>query len=275
MKTKIILISALFIISIMINNKVDAQIVYTDINPDTVLDGGNTPPIFTAYYYLNLDNDTAKDFKMGHCEVGFPTDANIRPLSTGEILYDNSITTRNYALALNYGATIDNNTPTWTNSISYLGYHHSLQGVNMEGNWIGVSDKYLGLRINLNGQWHYGWAKCDVAALIDTYTIKEYAYNTTPNQGITAGDKGPVNIKENFFDNISIYSHDKTLFIDFKDTEINNGKIKLFNLMGQEVKTIPISNSNIELDLNNIDAGIYIVNIYNKTTSVNYKINLE
>jgi len=273
MKTKITCI-ALFIV-LIINSGINAQIIYTDINPDTVLDGSSTPPIFTAYYYLNLDNDITEDFRMGHCEAKFPTAANITPISTGEILYDNSITTRNYALALNYGATIDNNSSTWINTISYLGYDHALQGVNLEGNWVGVSDKYLGLRINLNGQWHYGWAKCDLDAQIGTYTIKEYAYNATPNQGITAGDKGPVNIKENFSDNISIYSHNKTLFIDFKDTEINNGKIKLFNLIGQEVKTTPISNSKIELDLNNIDAGIYIVNIYNKIASINYKINIE
>ena len=54
----------------------------------------------------------------------------------------------------------------------------------------GQTDKYLGLKFELGGNTHYGWALLDVEKDSKSFTIKEYCYNTTPGQGIHTGDRG-------------------------------------------------------------------------------------
>jgi hypothetical protein len=58
------------------------------------------------------------------------------------------------------------------------------------GNWVNVTDRYLGLEFEIAGQEHYGWARFDVTngpdISIDA-VLTGYAYNTVPNQGLLAG----------------------------------------------------------------------------------------
>jgi len=61
------------------------------------------------------------------------------------------------------------------------------------GNWEHASRSYVGLRFELNGQTHYGWARLTVNA-VSYFGLGEihvllsgYAYETTPNQSIKAG----------------------------------------------------------------------------------------
>jgi hypothetical protein len=71
------------------------------------------------------------------------------------------------------------------------------------GPWTGNIHAYLGLKFQIDGQTHYGWARLHVVAqlsgplrhpLIDA-TLTGYAYETTPNKGIKTGQtKGPGDI---------------------------------------------------------------------------------
>jgi hypothetical protein len=61
------------------------------------------------------------------------------------------------------------------------------------GPWFNVSDKYLGLRFEIQGQVHYGWARLTVKwnhAYWIVATLTGYAYQTDANKPITAGDEG-------------------------------------------------------------------------------------
>jgi hypothetical protein len=56
--------------------------------------------------------------------------------------------------------------------------------------WVNVSDRYLGVKFNINGETHYGWARLSVRAVsLTTYTatLTGYAYETIPNKSIIAG----------------------------------------------------------------------------------------
>jgi len=57
------------------------------------------------------------------------------------------------------------------------------------GSWVNVNSRYLGLKFNINGKVHYGWARLsvEVQPLYITATLTGYAYETIPGKGILAG----------------------------------------------------------------------------------------
>jgi hypothetical protein len=61
------------------------------------------------------------------------------------------------------------------------------------GPWFNVSDKYLGLRFQIQGRTHYGWARLSVkwnGAYWIIGTLTGYAYETEANKPIVAGNEG-------------------------------------------------------------------------------------
>jgi hypothetical protein len=74
------------------------------------------------------------------------------------------------------------------------------------GPWADVKGRYLGLKFQINGKSHYGWARLNVKVsnATITATLTGYAYETIPNKAIIAG-----NTKEP--DEISIAEPDAAL----------------------------------------------------------------
>jgi hypothetical protein len=70
--------------------------------------------------------------------------------------------------------------------------------VYLYGNWENVKNHYLGLKFQINGETHYGWARVTVKSFQDpnnhtgriNATLSGYAYETNPDLAITAGDIG-------------------------------------------------------------------------------------
>jgi hypothetical protein len=64
------------------------------------------------------------------------------------------------------------------------------------GPWVNVTNRYLGLKFEIDGKFHYGWARLNVRVVKGKFEIKAvltgYAYETIPNKPIIAGKtKGP------------------------------------------------------------------------------------
>lgn len=57
------------------------------------------------------------------------------------------------------------------------------------GPWVNVKDRYLGLKFQIKGKTHYGWARLNVKVSKTkiTATLTGYAYETIPNKPIIAG----------------------------------------------------------------------------------------
>jgi hypothetical protein len=57
------------------------------------------------------------------------------------------------------------------------------------GQWADVSNRYLGLRFQIDGKTHYGWARLSTQTqgYQITATLTGYAYETVPRKGIRAG----------------------------------------------------------------------------------------
>ena len=55
------------------------------------------------------------------------------------------------------------------------------------GPWKDAKNGYLGLRLVVNGEDHYGWARFSVQPGLRRLLLTGYAYNTVPNQPLKAG----------------------------------------------------------------------------------------
>jgi hypothetical protein len=60
------------------------------------------------------------------------------------------------------------------------------------GRWRNVTNRYIGARFQVNGQFHYGWARLNVRVVSKNSceivaTLTGYAYETVPNRPIIAG----------------------------------------------------------------------------------------
>lgn len=164
------------------SKQISAQVIYTDI-PDA------TP---NATYPLDLNNDSIDDFviQMGATDkiVCFPQNDNA---------YAGEFDGANYfPWALTSNTNICDTLTSWygANNPGFLAFSSSV------GNWIGQTDKYLALKLNVGTNTYYGWVRLDVVATASSFTVKDYAFESTPNACILTGQI-PLGIVENSTEN--------------------------------------------------------------------------
>ncbi|MEO6347608.1 MAG: hypothetical protein ABIO60_06830, partial [Aquaticitalea sp.] len=166
---------ALTLISLFANS----QIVYTDIVPDF------TSENVGDFYNMDLNNDGTVDFSLKSINsselIGMEANANgVNAMAATGGPFDP------YIIPLEENAVIANPSDYYdTNGFLPLGICNNIPSF-CTYDWGGMMDKYLGLRVLINGQTHYGWARMDVATNTQ-WTIKDYAYQATPNTPILAG----------------------------------------------------------------------------------------
>ena len=70
---------------------------------------------------------------------------------------------------------------------SMVYYIYNWDGRFEKGSWIYANNRYLGLKFKIEGKLHYGWAR--LSAQSDAVTLTGYAYETTPDKPIKAGQE--------------------------------------------------------------------------------------
>jgi hypothetical protein len=60
-------------------------------------------------------------------------------------------------------------------------------GSGYSGKWQNATDRYLGLKFQINGKTHYGWARLSVQGHHCVGLLTGYAYETVPGKAIIAG----------------------------------------------------------------------------------------
>jgi hypothetical protein len=151
-------------------------------------------------YFLDLNNDAETDFSfssVNYCSTNFCTGKlDVRPPFTRPTF--NAIEVGrafpHWAAALRRDAIVGAQ-KRFADYRAYMvraritKYHTS---TFTEGHWANVKNRYLGLRFDINGTIHYGWARLTVKANhpFVTAILTGYAYETKPNKPIVAGDQG-------------------------------------------------------------------------------------
>jgi hypothetical protein len=163
----------------------EAKIVYTPIHHVIGKKG---------QYKLDLNHDKLSDFILLNtrgCNTDYCIDAlSAIPSAGNGVEGAKGFLSIPYAFAPKRGAKIG---PNDQFSGRLLASSQSNQGTI--GQWINVTNRYLGLKFTIKGKVHFGWARLTVRVLGGAFiktTITGYAYETIPNKPIIAGRiKGP------------------------------------------------------------------------------------
>ena len=196
-------LSAFIVTAMLFSASANAQIVYTDVNPDLTINTNG------GVYALDLNNDGITDFNITFNTTTIPQGTNryirITPLGANKVGNDLSYP---YPSALSINTLIDSSSFSWLSNanqslISRIWFIPPPRGGSplwqTRGNWNGASDKYVPLQLDVSSQKYYGWARLDAATNAMSFTVKDYAYNSIPNQSILAGEPIATGINENSF----------------------------------------------------------------------------
>jgi hypothetical protein len=259
-----------------------AQIVYTDVNPDIVrgctFNGGCDDA-----YSLDLNKDSIVDFVLAPRAIQFSCGCNLdlvfAATDSAVIISTDQSWMADYGGGLPFNTLIDSSLG-WKNGLYNMtllrgkcepscGFPHPGTSASFSaatGHWTNVNGKYLALKIQAGTDFYYGWIKLGVT--IDNYlvTIKimEYAYNSTPNQPILAGQTMTTGTIENSFaSSINLYPNpaDDHLTIDFGSINKKVG-VNITDMTGKIMYSTTASETEkIEVDTKDFAAGIYVVQI--------------
>mgnify|MGYP006188524309 CR=1 FL=1 len=267
-----------------------AQVTYTDVNPDVVL-----TPTGTAQYLLNLDGDAAIDmglvvqsgsvtgiYSYGTMQIPYTVTYN-----AGAAVFGSAAPSTNGWMGssssapsiLSNGNAIDASGTFYQSQgivgavqNTYLGAPINGQyGPYSSGNFLGT-EGYIGVRFDISGSTHYGWVRVEMAADATSMTIKDYAYDATPNTAIAAGDMGPVGVDEvNFETAIQFISNQNNQVTVKMNTTITNGMINVVSIDGKSVASINVNSQTELVDLSNLSSGIYMVNLTSNEGTITKK----
>jgi len=260
------------------------QIVYTDVNPDEDVNGNFDALNWQdetawATYQIDLDDDGNVDYTLRvrsdqQHGAGFldPTDGNF---------YINNPNDNPFATPLEADDEIGSGSEVWKgllvypNGYNYLGTLTTLGKTAAEGGggWTGATDKYLGLKFKIGSNTHYGWARMDVRDDSRVYTLKDFAYQSTPDTPILAGQM-VTGINNELSRDLNAYTSGKILNVVLNNDNAVNSVMKLYNITGQEILSAPLKSNRNEFVLD-VPSGVYFVKvaleggIYTKKVLVN------
>ena len=248
----------IILILFFVNSKLYSQIIYTDV-PDA------TP---NATYSLDLNNDTVVDFIIYFGGSASTIGVMCNPQNNNA--YSGNFVNGTYLpWALSTSNTLCASLATWYdfNNPGTLAL-----GTNI-GYWVGASDKYLALKLIVGTNTYYGWARIDILANSASFTIKDYAYESTPNVCIQSGQN---NLDINEYSEKKHYSIFPNPFVTSTTIRtienLVNANLIIYNSSGQIVKELKnLSGQTVFLSRDNLSSGLY----YIKLTEENKLVALE
>jgi hypothetical protein len=166
----------------------EAQIIYTPAH--VLIEPGHS-------YHLDVNHDGAIDFGFTN-GVFSPLDSfYVTPFASSPLGQNGNAVEVGFnqpfsPAALPRGAKIGASQLFYGSCIGCASTHEVMAWVEPTregGAWINVSERYLGLRIFVNGEAHFGWARFSVRAANGRVAalLTGYAYEKTPNKPIMAG----------------------------------------------------------------------------------------
>ncbi len=245
-----------------------SQVVYHDVIPDRVLTGN--PETFD----IDMDGNSTMDFQV-QTRLGHQTNLNNLNGANNFIAGSTvAYTSFGYAQAFALGNPIGPALTNWASSPTQM-ILASTWNSTPYGNFGDGQIHYAAVNFKIGTNVVYGWIRFTAIPQNGaTVTVMDWAYKSTPNTAINAGE-GLVGINENTTqENINVFCFNKKLNINYLNAT-EKGNIKITNLMGQEIKNITITNSKMTIDMSDVVSGIYITTITNGENTITRKFNVK
>ena len=246
-----------------------AQIIYTDIQDTILTFPENVPGIQdeTNYIYFDLDNEGEHDFYFyaHYWEEWLSPSAPEYPFYVMQLQSINNKGVAWFegcAIDFAYGDTIQSE--FWLDGgLVFLDILGSYAECNLP-----YQDGYLGIRLTENDNYYYGWVRLDAST--DTLVIKDFAYNSSPNETILAGQMETVGIIESSReDEVHIYFDGNNL--RFKTGKPDYDTYTVFTIEGKQIVAGKIISENLTPSFH-YKPGIYLIMLKNSHSCTIKKI---
>jgi|GEM_PF-3519870 len=243
------------------------QIIYTDVNPDSLI---------TSQYELDLNNDGTAEFLIEAVIDGGINVVKASGISVNDSLagfyggYPNVV---GYPYSMSSDQVIGSNTSMVDEGI--LGGDHPL--IMEDAQWVVGPSRYLGLRFKTGQDIHYGWARLKMETDYAAFTVRDYAYNAAPGESINSGVTSVEDHLSAFSASLIAYPNpcnEKTI-IEFLLADEAGFDLSVYDVRGKIIysktkeHTVP-GKQFIELNLTTWRNGIYFCRIHagNNTSTV-------
>lgn len=278
-------------------NNLLADVVYTNIEPDVVLDQDDESLFLDLnvdfdndVHFLNVSNYFEGYWTSGSINYIFPmAEQRIKIIALGNSIAGSLVTYSTYSsgtIHRIFPYALEDN--LINNSLQFQNaYNQTLNFKNVYyifgtyssngGNWFPeIIDHYIGIHFKDTEEiTHYGWIRCDVKDEGRTLVIKDYAYETEPDYPIVAGDTThyvDINNIQNSID-ASVYSFGRDIYIlteTFQNTEV-----VIYNLNGKQIISDVLKSKSESISMKNYPAGIYLVTLLNDGNRFGKKVFIE
>ena len=261
------LVAGAFIIA----KQADAQIVYTDVIPDFTLDLGPFP--LDSIYPLDLDNNGQVDFEFS---VHLVTWTETWGFGRMYLLWGENVLPNEFAGSSQFRIYALSQDDTISNEVNWKVYSGGLLGVYswssqspwgvdtfQNGYWINQPNAFIALRLANNGDSLYGWIRMDVD-IHDHLIIKDYAYNTIPNEPILAGDMGfPLSQQNISSEELIISPNPTSSQIIIHKPIAQPSTLTITNTYGIIAKqlTLAANSGSTIIPVDDLPAGVYLVTL--------------
>lgn len=268
-----------------------SQVIYTDIDPDVVLDEPD------EMFGIDLDDDGLNDFNFFNesftTYIPYAGSALIHAIFVGAFdTMQNGIVgstiynsagpgyTYHFPFAIQPGEVIgtskifhNDNYQTMARTESFL----SLPFTFHQGNWHPALwgyklEDFIGIRFTDETEiQRYGWIRCSVIDSGRTLIIHDYAYELQPDRPIAAGDTvSYIEIQEQSLLVATVYGFNNDICINLQNQTPT--QVTIVNIAGQTVLAKTIYNQFEVLDASDFPSGMYLVTLKANDLSLTRKI---
>ncbi|MBL8001600.1 MAG: T9SS type A sorting domain-containing protein [Flavobacteriales bacterium] len=260
-----------------VEQNADAQVLYTDVDPDEVL--------LSSSYAIDFDNDGTVDINFTHV-ISVSTSSSYTLEIRGALVAGDVIgavsSSYVYPNALAAGAAIAPGNPEWNQTpYGFMALRFATSSsTGVYGAWPGQT-AYLGCRfVSGMGDTHYAWVQLAVDPLVGDMTIMGYAFEATPNTAIVAGDQGTTTSVLDLEGSARMQVFPNPVrdiaVLRLGDDIEGNVSVQVLDAIGRvmqraELNTMSGSRS-IELDLSTLPNGTYFVSVRNGERVMHRKV---
>ncbi len=256
----------------------DAQIIYTDVNPDTLM---NSTLGSLITYDVDFDNNGITDMSVGtyaYAYGGSNLNYSFNFLSPDAVSAAIGTIDANYSLPtptpLASGVFVDPASVNWLDTTASGGTTQfnaaTFMGTTLLGTFNTGADAYIGARFLIGANTHYGWIRINVSADCSTTTVKDFAYKAVPNTGLNTGETG-LGINEILSSTWSAAVNGKNIIVKSE----NDAAVTIIDVTGREIATGNVENGIATIALPDASTGLYLVRMQQGTSTGSKKVILN
>jgi hypothetical protein len=279
--------------SLVLSGVASAQnLQYTDVNPDVILDKNSGPfemdfnndlgpdMTFQVAFATGSGSSTYNGIPFTYVYNGSQVSATPGPLGgvQGQIIGSSStfgVTALNsgdaIAAANNFSSQQAALGVQGTVSVPAFNFNYNIN----QGEFLGVSQKFLGMKFSAGSGVHYGWVRLSLDTLDPAglkLTIHDYAYNGDADQPINAGDPSALIIAQAALeDKVSISPLLDGVAVNVTP-DLFGSELVLSDMSGKEVNSIAINDIGTVLGYADLKTGIYFATLKSEQGSVSKKV---